>query len=352
MSNKISASPNRITIDQFSEELGKDHGVIDVNNMSKELSTELENAGISAKELKRIAGPDGQIKTFEWQEGVGKKIVTKKADGEFRSLFKAVDRFESKKSPNDFQLQDMARIDEPYTPSGRLYEALKNEVEKNRQLPQYQKPGSLMAEDLKDAKELKALTEEDADKYSKGERGLKPIHLKMTGVDQMTLSTDQEKNNKSCYAAAEKQTVEHNKKTFKDKAPHLNGYSQAIQIGYAENESGRIVVDPKQFEIGKNYIDQCLLKGYPVLVGLSHGYYDINRDHITDHFVTIDGRDYDKKGRLFYTYKDPGNNGKEGKFFVHGESGKLFKPAEEVDHGFAVNAFYELTQIRTYKEVK
>src|SRR5262245_40045093 len=118
MSNKISASPNRVTIDQFSEELGKDHGVIDVNNMSKELVAEMENAGISQQELNRIAGPDGQIKTFEWQEKVGKKIVTKKADGEYQSLFKAVDRFETIKSPDDFHLRNMVRIDEPYTPSG------------------------------------------------------------------------------------------------------------------------------------------------------------------------------------------------------------------------------------------
>jgi hypothetical protein len=286
MSNKISAMPNKVTIDQFSDELGKDHGVIDVNNMSTELKSEMENAGISQEELKRIAGPDGQIKTY------------KKADGEFRKLFKAVDRFETKKSPKDFRLQNMARIDEPFTSSGRLYEALKNEVQRNRQLPIYQKPGTFRAEDMK------TLTEKDADQYLKSERTLKPIHLKMEGIDQMKLSEDHEKNNKSCFPAAERQAVDYNKKTFKDKAPHLNGYSQAIQIAYAEDKSGKVVVDPNQFEAGKNYIDKCLQKGYPVLVGLSHGNEKSgNRDgNITDHFVTINGRGYDEDGRLYYSF--------------------------------------------------
>src|SRR5574339_630723 len=103
MSNKIVSNPNKVTIDQFAGELSKDHGVIDVNNLSDELSSELNIAGITKEELQKAAGADGQIKAHK-AVYEGKKVVV---DGEFRKLFHVVDRFETTKTPNDFRLKNM-----------------------------------------------------------------------------------------------------------------------------------------------------------------------------------------------------------------------------------------------------
>ncbi len=134
-------------------------------------------------------------------------------------------------------------------------------------------------------------------------------------------------------------------------APKLNGPDQAIQIAHAEDEEGRLAVDPTQAQIGRAYIDKVLDQGHPALVGVSYSDEAYNRDKMTDHFVTIYRRGYDESGRLFYEFKDPGAGGRTGRLYVDQATGKLFEEGD-LKAGYVENSDYEVTQVRTYKGIE
>jgi hypothetical protein len=71
---------NNISKNQFVNQMNKDHGTLDLNNMSKDATDAISKAGITDAQLKELAGPDGQIK--------GKT--------EYKKLFDVVDRFDNK----------------------------------------------------------------------------------------------------------------------------------------------------------------------------------------------------------------------------------------------------------------
>jgi len=114
--------------------------------------------------------------------------------------------------------------------------------------------------------------------------------------------------------------------------------SLGIEIANTSDSKGRITIDPKRAEEGRNYIDNQLAGDKPVVVGVSHseqGTEEKNRDKITDHYVLITGRGTDEKGRVFYTFKDPAGNQAKGddtnpsnRFFVD-ENGKMVKAGNE-----------------------
>ena len=83
-----------VTKKTFVDELNKNHGVVDTNNMSDDLKKAISNRGITDSELKKIAGADGQIK--------GKD--------EFTKLFKAVDQFD-KRTPRSFESKYLTNKD-------------------------------------------------------------------------------------------------------------------------------------------------------------------------------------------------------------------------------------------------
>lgn len=322
-----------VTRKTFVNELSKDHGVIDTNNMSGDLKKTISNRGITDAELKKIAGADGQIK--------GEK--------EFTKLFKAVDQFD-KRTPNSFQadhLTNKGTCREQYsnTLSGEVYDKLKKEVAHNRLEARYQEPGVNPAEE-----QSRLRINENALKVPESDRK-KNVDLKMKGVNQFTLHPDDEEASKNaCHEAADKQANDFNKARLGNHAPKFNGVDDAIQIAYQEDFHGRVKADPTQAKIAREYIDKCLDKKLPVVVGASTEDNNINKDKITDHFVTIYGRGYDKDGRLFYKFKDPGNRGREGKLFVDQQTGKLFKQGTHGDDWRKVRqADYQITQVRTYK---
>jgi hypothetical protein len=324
-----------VTKKSFVNELSKDHGVVDTNNMSDDLKKAISNRGITDAELKKIAGADGQIK--------GKD--------EFRKLFKAVDQFD-KRTPNSFQadyLTNKGTCREQYskTMSGEVYDKLKKEVAHNRLEARYKQPGTRAAEEQPRLTiDNNALTVPDSERK-------KNVNLRMKGIGQFALHPgDKSAGNKACFEAAEKQANDFNSEHHKTRTPKLNGPSQAIQIGYQEDKNGRLKADPAQAKIAREYIDKCLDKKLPVLVGTSHEDGRINNDKMTDHFVTIHGRGYDRDGKLFYRYKDPGDGGREGKLYVDQQTGKLFKQGSNPDNFLYVDeADYEVTQVRTYKGI-
>ncbi len=324
-----------VTRKTFVNELSKDHGVVDTNNMSDDLKKAFSNRGVSEAELKKVAGADGQIK--------GKD--------EFKKLFRSVDQFD-KRTPKSFEsdyLTNKGTCREQYskTLSGEVYDKLKKEVTHNRLEARYKKPGVTPAEE-----QAKLTINNNALTVPESERKHN-VDLKMKGVNQFSLHpNNEEASQNACFEAAEKQAKDFNKARLGNRAPKLNGASDAIQVAYQEDFHGRVKADPNQAKIAREYIDKCLDKKLPVVVGASTEDNDINKDKMTDHFVTIYGRGYDKDGRLFYKFKDPGNRGREGKLFVDQETGKLFKQGTHGDDWRKVRqADYQITQVRTYKGI-
>jgi hypothetical protein len=177
-----------VTRKTFVNELSKDHGVVDTNNMSDDLKKAISNSGITDAELKKIAGADGQIK----------------GEQEFKKLFKAVDQFD-KRTPNSFQadyLTNKGTCREQYskTLSGEVYDKLKKEVTNNRLEARYKQPGTKAAED-----QPRLTIDNNALIVPDSERK-KNVNLRMKGIGQFSLHPgDKDAGNKACFEAAEKQ---------------------------------------------------------------------------------------------------------------------------------------------------
>ncbi len=313
-----------LTLEKFVAQFStpKMYGVIDFNHLSPELTTALEGAGVSLGELRKHAGTDGQMKGTE-----------------FEKLFRFLIRFNPK--PIGFKL-DLGTAEEPST-AGVLNEEFKQEVARNLPLPQYTKPGTKPAAlqpQLTIATNALVVPAEDR----------KPkVSMSVTGLDQFKYAEEEGLDgNTACFRAAQAQTNRYNTNTHGAKAPALNGWDQAIQMAYAEDENGRLAVNATQAELGREYIDKCLDAGYPVLVGASYADYSYNHDKMTDHFVTIYLRDYDSAGQLFYGFKDPGDGGRNGRFYVDKDTGKLFKEGDQKTT-YVRSADYEVSHVRTYK---
>ncbi len=298
--------------------------VIDTNNLSPALSAKLKEVGLSAADLQKVAGPDGQIK-----------------GAEFKKLFGLVDGFDANSKDKKIHLTD-DKATEPNV-AAELNQALLDEVKTNRSIAQYAKPGTRPA-----PKQTPLTVDKNALVVDK--KDAKPeVDLNVKGMSQYDYADDMGlKGDKACFATAEAQCNKFNAKEYGTKAPKLNGADQSIQMAYAEDSKGRVAVDPNQAKLGLAYIDKALDAGYPALVGASYKDASYNHDKMTDHFVTINKRGTDEKGRLYYEYKDPGDGGRTGRLYVDKDSGKLFKEGDKKT-GYVGSADYEFTQVRTYK---
>src|SRR5687767_13685905 len=87
--------------------LQKSSGPIDVRDLSANLSKAMQDAGVTAADLKKVAGKDGQIK----------------GSTELKKLYKLLDRFDSSPGDKNLQLDGAA---------GTRHEALKAEGAGNR----------------------------------------------------------------------------------------------------------------------------------------------------------------------------------------------------------------------------
>jgi hypothetical protein len=318
---------NTIKKQDFIKEFNKDHGVIDLNNMSSDLQDALKKAGVKEDELKSVAGPDGQIKGLT----------------EFGKLYDLVDRFEGPKPDDSFQKFVDPKATTPVpTASKELYDAMNQEITKNRTEARYAQPGTKKIPkqpELTAAKNGLVVPEKDRKTQ---------VRLGVVGKNQF----DFENGNEACFKAAAHQCSKFNEKEHGKNAPTLNdNANQAIQVAYAEDKNGRVQVDKDQMKLGHAYIDNALDHNYPVNVGVSddNNFHD-NYDKITDHFITIFARGYDDKGRLYYDFKDPGNGGKEGRLYVDKDTGKFFKePGKNPNSGYVADRPWEMTHVMTYK---
>lgn len=315
-----------LTRDGFAKQF-TGHAVIDTNNVSADLTKKLGELGVSVADLKKVAGPDGQIK-----------------GDEFKALFKVVDAFDAKAGDSKLQLTGATN---ELNVAGQLNQALLEEVKNNRGFSQYAKPGSAPA-----AAEQPALgIESNALKVDVKDRKA-AVALPVVGIDQVAYGAQLKiDGQKACFQAAVAQVERYNDAAFGRNAPRLNDASQTIQMAYAEDELGALEVDPTQVKLGREYIDKALDVGAPVLVGVSYDDENFNLDKLTEHFVTIHKRGYDAEGRLFYEFKDPGAGGRTGRAYVDADSGKLFKVGDGKSE-YVRSANYEFTQVRTYKGIE
>jgi hypothetical protein len=329
LKNEVAANRAVKNAQVSSPRLSNDHGVLDTNpgRISPRLRGEFDKAGISPR---AFAGADGQIK-----------------GDEFKNLFKAIggnpNTIDTKQKKSDGSVVD--------TPNAPLANAIQDEVADNRTKPEYAAPHEndhVFDHWPLDASNALKVPKEDQKS---------PVHLGMKGVDQIALFPDDPKKaQRACGKAARQEATDYLKANFKKKdRPELDSNDQAIQVAYAkDNYQGRLDVDRTQAKLARDYIDRALDKHYPVMVGTSHhrGLEAANTtDPLTNHFVTIDSRDYDDEGRLYYGFKDPGYGGEPGKFYVDQDSGVLYKPAATVKHPghLAVDDEYQVSHVKTYK---
>ncbi len=315
----------RQRIGRIAQTLYQRRGTVDVEALGSSLRKALSIAGISHADLLDVAGPNGLIRGRD----------------EFLAFVRLLGSIDKNQSSETILLRNS---DGTPTAVGHMIEAVQEDVRENRHLLRYQRPGQTAAprqENLTIGKNARLVP--DAERQQE-------VNLAMRGINQFDLFDDPTKAAKACFAAAVKQTVVYNQKTHGKHAARLHPMGEdVIQIGMAEDKNGRLQVDETRARLGRQYIDAYLDKGYPVLVGVSYADRSYNADRLTDHFVAIDGRNYDKKGRLYYTFKDPGDAGRSGRLYVDNATGKLFKQAEKSRKRFVRYLDYEVTQVRTYE---
>ncbi|OJH41800.1 LysM peptidoglycan-binding domain-containing protein [Cystobacter ferrugineus] len=133
----------------------------------------------------------------------------------------------------------------------------------------------------------------------------------------------------------------------------VTGPDQRIQLATGENSKGRLTVNAQKAAQGRNYIDQQLNAGKPVVVGVSHKDSNYNADGLTDHFVTITGRGTDAQGRTYYTFHDPGtrhaskgqDTNPNNRFYVDERTGGLYRPGSAAT-GEIVGRHYDVAMVR------
>lgn len=105
------------------------------------------------------------------------------------------------------------------------------------------------------------------------------------------------------------------------------GPNSRIQVGLAEDRSGRLVdIDREEAAVAVRYLDAELDAGRPVVVGASYKEARYNVDGLTDHFVVVDGR-VTVFGKVRYTLLDPATRDSERAraWFIVGPEGRLIR---------------------------
>jgi hypothetical protein len=149
----------------------------------------------------------------------------------------------------------------------------------------------------------------------------------------------------SCFLAAMAMVAE--------KGVKVTGPDQRIQLATAEDEKGRLTIDPAKAAQARSYIDQQLDEGRPVVVGVSHKDAHYNVDALTDHFVVITGRGVDEQGRTYYAFHDPSAShadkgsdiNPKNRLQVDEATGKMYRPGKDAA-GLVVNRRFEVAMVR------
>lgn len=241
------------------------------------------------------------------------------------------------------------------TTTGAVFNALKAEVARSAADPRLAQPDAAKAHGLHPFLTLDAEVMPEADRVAR-DLGLAAKSQYAYAAEYKAAHPDDTMSpDHFCKRTCDHLVDSYLREKLGNNAPRAADWHSAIQVATAEDTKGRIQADPLQAQIGRNYIDSCLDKGYPVTVGVSFkdreaaGGKEVNNDRITDHFVVVSGRGHEPDGRTYYAFKDPAD-GSTGKFYVDRESGVLFRaprqPGKDVD-----SKQYQVSQVRTYNGV-
>lgn len=321
------------TRQRFVAELGGFYGSIDIQRLSPETHAALDAVGVDRERLRDLAGPDGVIRG---QVSVGKLKGQMIDSGEMGALYDAIVEHTDEPSAG-------IRLNEkPLSPAAKAFLQLRAHVRANRRLRRHQRPGTQVEALPRPTVNGNALNKPKADR-------LPAVALQVAHKNQFSLYPgEREKGALACFEAAKLQTTTYIRSSMREAdRPKLRGPAHAIQVAYGEDSDGRVAADPQRARAARAYIDDALDAGWPVLVGVSYEDQRYNADRITDHFVTITGRDHDENGRLFYTFVDPGTVGGTYRLYVDVQTGNLFKEGR-LQAEFVKAMDYSLTHVRTY----
>ncbi|MBI5495895.1 MAG: hypothetical protein HY904_12795 [Deltaproteobacteria bacterium] len=374
---KVVPAPSRADVHRL-RKLGP-YSTVDLNHLARPTMKALVEAGIGLHELRRLAGPDGLLRASEY-------------DGLFKLLQRApgpqgqavVMALEHEIDANHARLGARApggnQVHAPLADLAVANAAAVAEAER--------KPVAVAVarRDQADFAETwnahlpaarEALTSQIAAMQQQlalvSGRDAKALNQKIGGAQNKLRDLKPLDPATACFATATAMVDDANGET----GPRLAGPYSAIQVADEEDDDGRVLVNPLQAQIGRNYIDTCLDRGRPVLVGVSYKDREqqranraqgkapggeANRDRVTDHFVVVKGRDYDADGKVFYRFNDPGDGG-ERRFYVDGDNGELFErrdpPAPRSHQGAVRDRIperaagrrqYQVSQVRVYQD--
>ncbi|NTX35291.1 LysM peptidoglycan-binding domain-containing protein [Myxococcus sp. CA033] len=171
------------------------------------------------------------------------------------------------------------------------------------------------------------------------------VQTRTPWISQYDASQVERAGDKACFRAATAMA--------RQSGANVTDVTRRIQVATGEGPNG-ITVDRQAAERGRNYIDQQLAAGKPVVVGVNHkstanvG----NADGITDHFVVITGRGVDQQGRTYYTFNDPATRNQSrgadtnpnNRFYVDENTGGLTRPGPRT--GYVVGRQFDVSMIR------
>lgn len=174
--------------------------------------------------------------------------------------------------------------------------------------------------------------------------GGRDIRLKVPYYSQLIPGNGFKAGKKACFLAASAMA--------RAAGARVQGPADRIQVATSEARDGSISISARNARTGRDYIDQQLERGRPVVVGVSHKDAAYNVDKITDHFVVITGRGTDRDGRTFYTFHDPASmsasrgsdSNVSNRFFVD-DDGMLYKSGNKA-RGLVVNRHFEVSMVR------
>ncbi|MBZ4412041.1 LysM peptidoglycan-binding domain-containing protein [Myxococcus sp. MISCRS1] len=171
------------------------------------------------------------------------------------------------------------------------------------------------------------------------------VQTRTPWISQYDASQVERAGDKACFRAATAMA--------RQAGANVTSVDQRIQVATSEGPNG-ITVDRAAAERGRNYIDQQLAAGKPVVVGVNHktGRNVGNADGITDHFVVITGRGTDAQGRTYYTFNDPATRNQSrgadtnanNRFYVDPNTGNLTRPGPR--DGYVVGRQFDVTMVR------